>query len=123
MRDVFDEDGTMLYGDELDAAIRVAMNETMTKTRSQNLHAAGFTRRPSAKSLPSDGDEMPKMDERLYCDCKNAKQRAEFFASGRAYETGIVSGRIAMDVARAFYAQSLVGEITYPANMRKESEE
>lgn len=61
-------------------------------------------------------------DDRLYCECKTDEERADFFASGRAHETGIVAASVAMDVARAFFAKSLVGEITYPAHMRKEGD-
>ena len=37
-----------------DAAFAVAMDEDYAPTRSQRMRAAGYTRRASAKSLPSD---------------------------------------------------------------------
>ena len=42
------------------------------------------------------------MKDCLYCDCETNAERAEFFASGRAVETGVISAALAPDVARAF---------------------
>jgi hypothetical protein len=42
----------------------------------------------------------------LFYDCKTDIERADFFASGRAHETGIVSESIENEVARAFFARN-----------------
>jgi hypothetical protein len=57
--------------------------------------------------------------ESLYSDCETDEERANFFTSGRAHETGIIAYNIQIDVARAFYAKAFVGEISYPENMKE----
>ena len=39
----------------------------------------------------------------LFCDCKTDKEKANFFLSGRAVETGIVASAISNDVAMAYH--------------------
>lgn len=60
-------------------------------------------------------------DAKIYLDCESDAERADFFASGRAYETGIVAASIQHDVARAFYALSLIGDaISWPPHLLSE---
>ena len=54
------------------------------------------------------------MKKALFDDCETDLERSEFFASGRACETGIVAPSCAMRIARAFHAASVIGEISYP---------
>lgn len=42
------------------------------------------------------------MKNKLWCDLKTDQERAEFFRSGRAWETGIIAESIANEVAEAF---------------------
>ena len=42
------------------------------------------------------------MDNRLWCELKRDKEKAEFLRSGRAVETGIIAQAIVDDVANAF---------------------
>jgi hypothetical protein len=44
----------------------------------------------------------------LYSDCESDLERAYFFASGRAHETGIVSKSVQFDIARAFCIAGLM---------------
>lgn len=62
------------------------------------------------------------IDKALFSDCETDLERSEFFACGRAYETGIVAYITAPAIARAFYAASFVGEISYPAHLREKPE-
>lgn len=41
--------------------------------------------------------------KQLFCDCKTDKEKANFFLSGRAVETGIVAPAISNDVAMAYH--------------------
>ncbi len=47
----------------------------------------------------------PEIKADLFCDCETDIERADFFASGRAHDTGIVSEIIENEVARAFFAR------------------
>lgn len=38
----------------------------------------------------------------LYVDCETDEERAEFFASGRAWETGIIARSVAEEIAEVF---------------------
>jgi hypothetical protein len=58
------------------------------------------------------------MADALYADCETNEERAYFFASGRAWQTGIVAPSVAMDIARAFYALEFAGELTYPPELK-----
>lgn len=42
------------------------------------------------------------MKNKLWCDLETAKEKAEFFRSGRAWETGIVARALEDDLAEAF---------------------
>lgn len=42
------------------------------------------------------------MSDALWCDCDTDKERAEFFRSGRACETGIIAKAIEQEVAKVF---------------------
>ena len=42
------------------------------------------------------------MKNKLWCDLKTDKERAEFLLSGRAHETGIIAQSIVEDVAKSF---------------------
>lgn len=46
----------------------------------------------------------PIQHKKLFCDLTTAKEKAEFFRSGRAYETGIIAKGIEQEVAKAFDA-------------------
>lgn len=39
----------------------------------------------------------------LFCDCKTDEEKANFFLSGRAVETGIIAPAISNDVAMAYH--------------------
>ena len=41
--------------------------------------------------------------KQLFCDCKTDEEKANFFLSGRAVETGIVASAISNDVAMAYH--------------------
>lgn len=47
------------------------------------------------------------MKDALFCDCETDLERSEFFASGRAYETGIVAASVERVIAKAFFDVSL----------------
>ncbi len=57
------------------------------------------------------------MESKVFQYCASDLERAEFFASGRAYETGIVAKCIEMEVARAFYCKAFVNELSYPEHL------
>ena len=50
------------------------------------------------------------MSTALFCDCETDADRAEFFASGRAVETGVIAPSIAAEVAQAFAAHAQLAE-------------
>lgn len=58
------------------------------------------------------------LESALFSDCETDEKRAMFFASGRAFATGIVAASVTMDVARAYFAASFVGELTLPLWLR-----
>ena len=60
------------------------------------------------------------LESALYVDCETDIERAEFFASGRAHDTGIVAKAIEMDIARAFFAKAWTAEISYPKHMTED---
>lgn len=41
--------------------------------------------------------------KQLFCDCKTDEEKANFFLSGRAVETGIIAPAISNDVAMAYH--------------------
>lgn len=53
----------------------------------------------------------------LYGDCETDIERSQFFACGRAYETGVIAPGLQMDVARAFFALAYAGELTFPKEL------
>lgn len=57
------------------------------------------------------------MEKALFTDCETDLERAEFFASGRAYATGIVAHSVALPIAEAFRTASAEASYASVARM------
>lgn len=100
-------------------ALQAALAASEPKTRSQKLHDAGITRRPSAKSLPSDGDDTPIADDLVVGQRSNEgnemttiPQRLREIAKGLA-EAAAARRGLGLDKAAELY--SMASELEAPA--------